>query len=319
MKNELESIDNYLRSEIEGMEMTPSEHVWDSIDKKLQSKETAGDPPARINLKLVAGVAALISLAVFVTYNYKSNTPKQSIAPATEIKTEASAKNTEALTIGSGSKSENGAVNENQVHLNKPVSINSKANSTSLTSGKTLNPAQEEGFTGLNDRQEVMQEAYLSAKTISTLSSEKRDNSDKTIILLPYFPSTYKNEQEAQDNKQGATSPSVKTDIAEPAKVENKESVIYMPNAFTPNGDGLNDVFLPQTAENITVKEYKLSIYDRSGKLVFYSEEVLKGWDGRSQDNGAEITKEDVYMWRIEMKNAKGEKEHLMGSITLLR
>lgn len=316
MKNELESIDNYLRSEIEGMEMTPSENVWNTIDKKLQSKETAGDPPSRINFKLVAGVAALISLAVFVTYNYKSGAPKQANAPVTENRTEIAVKNTEALTPGSNSQ--NALENGTSVTSNKTTSLNSQVSNASA-SKKTLDPPREEVFTGLTDRQEAMQETYLSAKNISTLSNEKKDNSDKTIILLPYFPSSYKNEQEAQDNKQGVASPSVKTDVAEPAKVENKESVIYMPNAFTPNGDGLNDVFLPQTAENITVKEYKLSIYDRSGKLVFYSEEILKGWDGRSQDNGTEITKEDVYMWRIEMKNAKGEKEHLMGSITLLR
>jgi len=316
MKNELESIDNYLRSEIEGMEMTPSENVWNTIDKKLQSKETAGDPPSRINFKLVAGVAALISLAVFVTYNYKSSTSKQSIAPITENRTKIPVKNTGARTAGSNTQ--NTLENRTHVSLNKTTSLNSQESNTS-SSKKTLDPPKEEVFTGLTDRQEVMQETYLSAKSISTLSSEKKDNSDKTIILLPYFPSSYKNEQEPQDNKQGVASPSVKADIAEPAKVENKESVIYMPNAFTPNGDGLNDIFLPQTAENIAVKEYKLSIYDRSGKLVFYSEEIQKGWDGRSQDNGAEITKEDVYMWRIEMKNAKGEKEHLMGSITLLR
>lgn len=315
MKNELESIDNYLRSEIEGMEMTPSENVWNTIDKKLQSKETAGDPPSRINFKLVAGVAALISLAVFVTYNYKSSAPIQSLAPVTENRKEIAVKNTGGLP---GSNTQNTLENGTSMSSNKITSLNSQASNTSA-SKKTLDPPKEEVFTGLTDRQEVMQETYLSAKNISTLSSEKKDNSDKTIILLPYFPSSYKNEQVAQDNKQGVASPSVKTDIAEPAKVENKESVIYMPNAFTPNGDGLNDVFLPQTAENITVKEYKLSIYDRSGKLVFYSEEIQKGWDGRSQDNGAEITKEDVYMWRIEMKNAKGEKEHLMGSITLLR
>ena len=90
-----------------------------------------------------------------------------------------------------------------------------------------------------------------------------------------------------------------------------------MPNAFTPNGDGLNDQFIPQSAENL--KEYKLYIFDRSGNTVFYSDELHRGWDGRSIVNGSEVIREDIYMWRIELKNSKGEKEHLMGYLNLIK
>lgn len=52
----------------------------------------------------------------------------------------------------------------------------------------------------------------------------------------------------------------------------------YMPQAFTPNGDGLNDVFRVPNETHITLRDF--AVYDRWGKRVFYSERPDKGWDG---------------------------------------
>ena len=53
---------------------------------------------------------------------------------------------------------------------------------------------------------------------------------------------------------------------------------IYIPNSFTPNGDGLNDVFNIKTVYEFS--EFKLVIYNRWGELLFDSDDVNKGWDG---------------------------------------
>ena len=52
----------------------------------------------------------------------------------------------------------------------------------------------------------------------------------------------------------------------------------YFPNAFTPNGDGLNDVFIPRGSE---VVDFHMIIYDRWGQMVFESHDPATGWDGR--------------------------------------
>ncbi len=62
-------------------------------------------------------------------------------------------------------------------------------------------------------------------------------------------------------------------------KAKNCFSEIYFPNSFTPNNDGLNDTFKP-TVYGV-LEKYQLYIYNRYGKLVFYTNSWLNGWDGK--------------------------------------
>lgn len=68
----------------------------------------------------------------------------------------------------------------------------------------------------------------------------------------------------------------------------------FVPNAFTPNGDGQNDIFLP--VFSCEILEYQLLIYDRWGTLLFKTNEQGQGWDGRI--NG-ELAPGEVYVWLI--------------------
>jgi gliding motility-associated-like protein len=91
---------------------------------------------------------------------------------------------------------------------------------------------------------------------------------------------------------------------------------LYVPNAFSPNGDGTNDVF---KAVGVGVKEFKMYIFDRWGNQVFFSDKLDIGWDGRFQSKGEEIVQEDVYVWKIEARNVKNEKKILSGIVNLLK
>lgn len=66
---------------------------------------------------------------------------------------------------------------------------------------------------------------------------------------------------------------------------------LFMPTAFTPNGDGINDIYRIPPQVNINLKEF--SIYDRWGNRVFYSNDIGKGWDGtqngKKKDSGVFI------------------------------
>lgn len=55
---------------------------------------------------------------------------------------------------------------------------------------------------------------------------------------------------------------------------------IYIPNAFTPNEDNNNDVFKPELAEEITILDYRMMIFDRWGNKIFESQDINIGWDG---------------------------------------
>ncbi|HWY38308.1 MAG TPA: PKD domain-containing protein, partial [Bacteroidia bacterium] len=91
---------------------------------------------------------------------------------------------------------------------------------------------------------------------------------------------------------------------------------LYVPNAFSPNEDGTNDIFY---AKGEGVKDFRMYIFDRWGNQVFYSDDLYKGWDGRFMAKGDQIVQEDVYVWKIECRNIKGEKKQLSGHVSLLK
>ena len=92
--------------------------------------------------------------------------------------------------------------------------------------------------------------------------------------------------------------------------------VIYVPNAFSPNADGTNEIFKP-VGEGIAT--YKLFIFDRWGSLIFYSEDIDKGWDGTYQTKGGNVVQQDVYVWKIQLKNILNVSKDLTGTVTLLK
>jgi gliding motility-associated-like protein len=89
---------------------------------------------------------------------------------------------------------------------------------------------------------------------------------------------------------------------------------IYVPNTFTPDGDGLNDVF---RAYGDNILEFHMQIYDRWGDLVFESFTVDKVWDG-SKNGGDHYVQDDLFVWRIVYETKNG-KEELTGHVTILR
>lgn len=91
----------------------------------------------------------------------------------------------------------------------------------------------------------------------------------------------------------------------------------WMPNAFSPNDDGINDIFSPFT--DCDALEYKLNIFNRWGDFVFESKDVRSGWDGTFKGKGANI---GVYTYFIEatlFRNGVQEKINMEGDVTLIR
>ncbi|MDX1683715.1 MAG: PKD domain-containing protein [Saprospiraceae bacterium] len=92
---------------------------------------------------------------------------------------------------------------------------------------------------------------------------------------------------------------------------------LHMPNAFTPNGDGDNDVF-----KGVGVFEglsnYSMSIWNRWGERMFYSEDPTEGWDGTIDNSGAQAVM-GVYVYQIEYIGPRGNRETLKGYATLVR
>jgi gliding motility-associated-like protein len=93
--------------------------------------------------------------------------------------------------------------------------------------------------------------------------------------------------------------------------------LIYIPNAFTPDGDNLNDYFLP-VLTNIEPIEYNLSIFNKWGQIIFESSKLAVGWDGKIQVSGENATN-DTYFYQVQVNDANGEQITKRGFVSLLR
>lgn len=91
---------------------------------------------------------------------------------------------------------------------------------------------------------------------------------------------------------------------------------VYVPNAFTPNNDGINDLFVP-VIKDADVRRYEFIVFDRWGAEIFHSTEIGAGWDGTV--NGEE-PKSDVYSWKLRVRSSvNAESRSYIGKVVLLR
>ncbi|HBG69501.1 MAG: hypothetical protein A2W93_01185 [Bacteroidetes bacterium GWF2_43_63] len=94
------------------------------------------------------------------------------------------------------------------------------------------------------------------------------------------------------------------------------EDFIYIPNSFSPNGDGANDFFCPIIGNNEMLSEYSFSIFDRWGTQIFSSEKQGEGWDGLFQGNECML---DVYVYSFKYRNVKGNLKSVFGKVTVVK
>ena len=91
---------------------------------------------------------------------------------------------------------------------------------------------------------------------------------------------------------------------------------VYIPNMFTPNGDGLNDIWKPVLTE-YAKEGYKLSIFDRWGQIVFFTTDPEAGWDGNI--NGNPAAPNSVFSYNLTVRDYMGLEYDFSGHVTLIR
>ncbi|WPU95473.1 gliding motility-associated C-terminal domain-containing protein [Mucilaginibacter sabulilitoris] len=95
---------------------------------------------------------------------------------------------------------------------------------------------------------------------------------------------------------------------------QDKCEPVVFPNAFTPNGDGINDLFRPNQESNPL--NFKLYIYNRWGSLMFQSQSIYNGWDGTEKGNQVPF---GVYYWIATYNMPDGKSARQNGTVTLIR
>lgn len=109
-----------------------------------------------------------------------------------------------------------------------------------------------------------------------------------------------------------------KSEITKPLDVKNDFNV-FIPSSFSPNFDGLNDVFMPVfTSYGLDTKTYEMEVFDRWGHSVFRTKDASKGWDGTVNNKG-EPLKEEIYVYKIKYKDLDGNLYNKIGHVSLLK
>lgn len=108
-------------------------------------------------------------------------------------------------------------------------------------------------------------------------------------------------------NSQGCPDTMINTIYLKPV------TTVYAPNSFTPNGDGMNDVWLPQVRD---VYDYELIILTRWGEVIFQTDDQYAGWDGTFK--GIQ-SPSDVYVYKLRYGRMDRIMEEKIGHITLVR
>jgi gliding motility-associated-like protein len=92
-------------------------------------------------------------------------------------------------------------------------------------------------------------------------------------------------------------------------------ATFYIPNTFSPNGDGCNDVF---KGYGLYVKEFQMDIFDRWGNQIFHSKDINRGWEGSLNNNGNTLA-EDTYIWKVKVMDTSRNEHNYIGRVNLLK
>ncbi|MBK7128553.1 MAG: gliding motility-associated C-terminal domain-containing protein [Crocinitomicaceae bacterium] len=112
-------------------------------------------------------------------------------------------------------------------------------------------------------------------------------------------------------NEYGCTSTTEKN-----IEIKNDYNLLA-PTAFTPNGDNMNDYFIPEALRLMDV-DFTMVIYDKAGKLMYQTNEVNLPWDGTNVTDNSPA-EEGAYVWKVQFKNSNGELELYEGQVIITR
>lgn len=102
---------------------------------------------------------------------------------------------------------------------------------------------------------------------------------------------------------------------AQPITIQISESKLEMPNAFSPNGDGINDIYRAKNNYQ-SIVEFDAYIFNRWGQKIYEWHDPAGGWDGKF--NGKDV-KQGVYFVLVKAKGADRRKYNIKKDVNLLR
>lgn len=277
------------RERLKNFSEQPPEAMWDNISKQVAKPRHTG--------LVVSIVAVTLVLAGFVALLVSA--PKGSTSKTSQ--TLSQTKNTENSLAVNTSKSEQ---SKTPFYSDKtPKEINE----TPFYSDETAKEQNHSAATNLQG--ENLQ--------ISTVQTKQENASSKNPNIIAAEPKKVEKNRNGNPlpQKTASINRELKTDTQKAPEISQRDTVrsqLFVPNAFTPLSDK-NNLFKPAQAD---VSDYRMNIYNRQGVLVFDSEDITHGWDGRSK---GEVCPSGTYVYVISFRDTEGKPHTQKGTLMLLK
>lgn len=277
------------RERLKNFSEQPPEAMWDNISKQVAKPRHTG--------LVVSIVAVTLVLAGFVALLVSA--PKGSTSKTSQALSQT--KNTEnSLTVNT-SKSEQSKTPFYSAKTPKEI------NETPFYSDETAKEQNHSAATNLQG--ENLQ--------ISTVQTKQENASSKNPNIIAAEPKKVEKNRNGNPlpQKTASINRELKTDTQKAPEISQRDTVrsqLFVPNAFTPLSDK-NNLFKPAQAD---VSDYRMNIYNRQGVLLFDSEDITHGWDGRSK---GEVCPSGTYVYVISFRDTEGKPHTQKGTLMLLK
>lgn len=277
------------RERLKNFSEQPPEAMWDNISKQVAKPRHTG--------LVVSIVAVTLVLAGFVALLVSA--PKGSTSKTSQ--TLSQTKNTENSLAVNTSKSEQNKTPFYSAKTPKEI------NETPFYSDETAKEQNHSAATNLQG--ENLQ--------ISTVQTKQENASSKNPNIIAAEPKKVEKIRNGNPlpQKTASINRELKTDTQKAPEISQRDTVrsqLFVPNAFTPLSDK-NNLFKPAQAD---VSDYRMNIYNRQGVLVFDSEDITHGWDGRSK---GEVCPPGTYVYVISFRDTEGKPHTQKGTLMLLK
>ena len=288
-----------IREMLENFEIKPSARVWEGIVSS--SPAPVAEPRNMRPFRIGAAVTVVVSALLVIWYLSVDNreVPVQVAELAVES-SESMTESSEAQDDISEGKYQQGTTAPSAHEVAEVVAPPAKAPATtedvSSVAGTAATITEKAGRSSASSGEANNKPAQMvksAPKSVAQSDETLKPEPQQMPVVTTSVPDT----------------PSVI--ITSPEKLD-----VFIPNAFAPNGDGVNDIFLPVIQNNAEVFDYKMQIYARSGNLLFESTSADVGWDGKYL--GA-LVDDQVCVYLITFRDSEGNPYLKRGTVTLIK
>lgn len=311
MKNTNTNMNNNPIEELRQMTSPVSEQEWASItsDKRYTQKfgrKNGLSPHGRA--AVITGVAAaLIAVPILVkTLTHKSSETTQETPPATETAAPQPASTTANATVttvpAESTTAANVTAQPNRVKTVEQAATHERETAVAVISARAQTTDNQTTVNTKATSSTVTAPAQSTPQAPATVSKSAGQNPTQRVSTA---------ETSVVENRT-ADEPALKSED-DPAEELPTADEFFVPSAFTPNGDGLNDLFYVKA--NFEPRNYELSVFNRNGDLVFITRDINTGWDGSLH---GKTLAHGMYVYIIKYKDTQGVEQKKQGQILLI-